>query len=400
MTADSENDETMQGNPLLVDEIQSEIAALGPITFARFMEQALYHPEHGYYVAATRRPGRGGDFLTSPETHPFFGLTIARQLLEMYERLGRPEPFTILEYGSGIGGLAYDVIVGMLEDQPKLRRSLRYSFNEVNPYRVAQALDAMDEVGLGDIVDIDDGTTPITGVVLANEVADAMPVHRLRWTGTDFEELFVDWQEGQFVEVPGAVSFDVVAIDPVAYLTRQGVDLGQMPPGSRIEVSPAINRWLRDVASRLLTGYALIIDYGYPAAELYRDHRLESTVRAYRNHTVTDNPYLFVGEQDLTAHVDFSNLIETANGVGLDVVGLTTQSDFLTGAGLGELLVSLQQEPHLAVEEYYRAQAATFRLIDPGGMGRFRVLGLARNAPIAPPLHGFGGLDLPPGLLL
>ena len=123
-------------------------------------------------------------------------------------------------------------------------------------------------------------------------------------------------------------------------------------------------------------------------------------MRAYSGHTVTDDPYGSVGLQDLTAHVDFTRVLEVATASGLSLAGLATQADFLTGNGLGELLVDLQRQPDLAVEEYYRAQAATFRLIDPGGMGRFRVLGLARNAPVSPSLAGFAGSDLPSSLHL
>lgn len=394
---DSVGTPTQPAQTPLVTELVAEIVAHGPITFARFMEQALYHPEFGYYVSPARRPGRGGDFLTAPETHAFFGLTIARQLGEMWERLDRPDPFVVREYGSGIGGLAYDVIVGLLDTQPDLRTSLRYLFNEVNQHRVAQALAAMDEVGFGDLVDVDDGR-PITGVVLANEVADAMPVHRLRWTGDMLEELFVGWDGETFVDAPGPLSPPVVALDVPGYLARQGVDLASLPVDARLEVSPATAGWVRDLAVGLDRGYALVIDYGYPAAELYRDHRLEGTVRAYTGHTVTDKPYDRPGEQDLTAHVDFSRMIEVARAEGLEVPGVVTQADFLAANGMGELLVHLQQQPDVAVEEYYRAQAATFRLIDPGGMGRFRVLGLARSAPITPPLAGFAQPDLPASL--
>lgn len=385
------------GNPLLIAAIREEIAASGQIPFARFMELALYHPEHGYYVAPARRPGRGGDFLTAPEMHPLFGLTLARQVLDCMDRLDSPEPFTILEYGSGIGGLAYDVIVGILQERPELQSRLRYRLNEVNPHRTAQALSAMDEVGFGEIADIDDGATPITGVILANEVADAMPVHRLRWTGSDFEEAWVTWDdEAGFTDRFGSLSPEVVAFDPATHLASAGLDLEALPAGSLLEVSPAIDNWVRDVASRLQRGYALIIDYGYPAAELYSEHRLESTLRIYSEHTVTDKPYEGVGERDMTAHVDFTRLTKIATEAGMDVAGLATQADFLANAGLGELLVSLQQQPDMALDEYYRAQASVFRLIDPGGMGRFRVLGLSRNAPVDPPLRGFSGPELPP----
>ena len=388
-----------RNSPELEAALVAEITASGPMTFARFMDRALYHPRFGYYLSPERRPGRGGDFLTAPETHPFFGLTVARQLVEMWERLGSPPSFGVREYGSGIGGLAYDVIVGMLDLRPALRTVLRYRFNEVNQHRVAQALSAMDQVGFGDLVDVDDGE-PIEGVVLANEVADAMPVHRLVWTGTDLQETRVGWDGEQFVEVVGGLSADVASLNLPAYFARVGVELAAMPAGARLEVSPAMDGWVRDLAAGLARGYALIIDYGYPAAELYRDHRLAGTVRAYSGHTVTDDPYGLVGRQDLTAHVDFTRVTEVATENGLIVAGLATQADFLSGNGLGELLVTLQRQPDVAVDEYYRAQAATFRLIDPGGMGRFRVLGLARNAPVSPPLAGFAGPDLPAGLRL
>ncbi len=389
------------GNPRLIAAIRDEIAATGPIPFARFMELALYHPEHGYYVAPARRPGRGGDFLTAPEMHPLFGLTIARQILECVDRLDNPEPFTILEYGSGIGGLAYDVIVGMLQERPELRSHLRYRLNEVNLHRTAQALTAMGEVGFGDIVDIDDGLEPVTGVILANEVADAMPVHRLRWTGSSFEEAWVTWDDATgFADRPGPLSPEVEAFDPATYLASAGLDLAALPAGSLLEISPAMDAWVRDLASRLQRGYAFIVDYGYPAAQLYSEHRLESTLRVYSEHTVTDRPYEGVGERDMTAHVDFTRLMTVAAESGLKVAGLATQADFLSNAGLGELLVSLQRQPDMGLDEYYRAQAAVFRLIDPGGMGRFRVLGLARNAPVDPPPRGFSGSGLPPGLQL
>jgi SAM-dependent MidA family methyltransferase len=369
--------------------IRDEIAASGPITFARYMELALYHSEFGYYRSVRRRPGRSGDFITSPELHPFFGLTIGRHLAWWWDRLGRPKPVTVVEYGSGIGGLAYDTIAGMIDTEPDLRDVLRYRLNEVNSHRLAEALAAMDESGLGDIVAADDGA-PVTGVVLANEVADAFPVHRLHWTGIGFEEIRVNWRENEgFVDVPGPLSPEMSAWDPEATLAREGLALESLPDGARLEVSPGAAAWMAEVADRIERGYVLLIDYGYPAAELYADHRLAGLLRVYDQHTVSDNPYGAPGEQDITAHVDFSALIAAGKSRGLDLVGLTTQADFLADAGLGDFLVSLQQEPDVAVEEYYRAQAAVFRLIDPGGLGRFRVLGMARGVALTPRPPGY-----------
>ncbi len=390
----------------LVADIRAEIDEHGAISFAQFMELALYHPVHGYYVSPDRRPGRGGDFLTAPEMHPFFGLAIARFIVDCWDRLDRPDPFTIREYGSGIGGLAYDIIAGVLDVRPEMRASLNYRLNEVNPHRSRQAMRAMQEVGLGEIVRAEGGTEPgaavdaITGVVIANEVADAMPVHRLVWDGSAFQELWVTWDagHGRFTEEEGVLSPEIESLDIMSYLARHGIDSSAWPAGTRIEVSPAVERWTQDVAGGIARGYAVIIDYGYPAAELYRDHRLEGTLRAYRIHGVTDEPFGYVGLQDLTAHVDFSRVIEAAERAGCAVMGLATQADFLAQVGLGDLLVALQQQPDTAVEEYYRAQAAVLRLTDPAGMGRFRVLGLARNARVSPPLAGFAGPDLPDAL--
>ena len=177
-----------RGNPDLIAAIRAEIdAAGGRIPFARFMELALYHPEWGYYLSPERRPGRPGDFLTAPETHPFFGITLARQIAECWERLDRPDPFVVREYGSGIGALAWDVIAGLSEEAPECRAALAVPPGRDQPAPPgAGAGGALPKAGLGDVVrgeEIPPGADPepITGVVLANEVADAFAVHRLIW---------------------------------------------------------------------------------------------------------------------------------------------------------------------------------------------------------------------------
>jgi len=381
------------GNPALVDAIRAEMAAAGGrITFARFMELALYHPEHGYYLAPARRPGRGGDFLTAPETHPFFGLTVARQLAECWERLGKPERWVVREYGAGVGGFAYDLIAGLHDEAPAAAAALRYRLVEPNPHRRTQALAAMAEVGLGEVVSAEPAgdPEPIVGVALANEVADALPVHRLVWRGGaadgELGERYVVWAGDRFGEAEGELSPAAAAFGPAARLRAAGV---APAAGDVIEISPAAAAWFAAVARGVGRGYALVIDYGYDTGELYRGHRLGGTLRAYRRHTVSDDPYRRVGEQDLTAHVDFGALRAAAEAAGMRFGGLTTQAAFLTALGLGERLVRLQTEPGVTAEEYLAARAAVFRLIDPGGMGRFGVLAMARGAPVEPPLRGF-----------
>lgn len=386
------------GNPALVSAIRSEIAAnSGRITFAHFMHLALYHPEWGYYRSPARRPGRPGDFLTAPETHPFFGITVSRQIADCWERLGRPNPFVVREYGPGIGGLAWDIVAGLTTEAPQCRAALAYRLVEPNPHRLEQGLAAMAEGGLGDVVrgeTIPEGADPepITGVALANEVADAFPVHRLIWRGGRLVEGWVVWRDGRFAEAEGELSLEAAAAGPEGMLREHGITLQE---GDRIEISPAAADWFASVSRGLARGYTIVIDYGYPAAELYRAHRLQGTVRAYRGHAVSDDPFAHVGEQDITAHVDFSALHRAGEREGLLFAGQTNQGDFLANLGLGDVLVSFGQEPGVTLREYLAAQAAVVRLIDPGGMGRFGVLLMARAAPVEPPLRGLTVSSVP-----
>lgn len=381
---------------MLIDAIRAEIVAEGGrITFARFMDLALYHPAWGYYRAARRRPGRPGDFLTAPEAHPFFGVTLARQIADCWERLDRPQPFVVREYGPGVGGLAWDIIGGLQREAPGCLAALRYELVEQNPQRLAEALATFASEGLGDVVHAIDPAgpaplPPVTGVILANEVADAFPVHRLIWQAGALREGWVGWDGAGFAEVIADLSPEALAADPAGMLARHGIALRD---GDRLEISPAALTWFAEAVSRLERGYVIVIDYGYPAAQLYQAHRLEGTVRAYRAHTVTDDPFAHVGEQDLTAHVDFSALREAGEAAGLTFAGQTNQAAFLTSLDMGDLMVTLGQDPETTMDEYLAAQAAVLRLIDPGSLGRFGVLLMARNAPVHPPLRG---LSFPP----
>ena len=381
--------------PVLVARLHEEIAASGPITLARFMERALYEPGIGYYRAAARRPGREGDFLTAPETHPFFGFALARQIEECWERLGRPDPFVIREYGPGMGTLAYDILAALATYHPEAAASTRYRLCDVNAHRLDEALAAMAEVGLGEIVTAETpaaaAASPIEGVVLANEVADALPCHQVVVRDGALRERFVAWGDaaGWFTLVEGDLSPALAAFEPVARLAAEGVDIAALPDGSVLELCPAAADWIAEAGNGLRRGYALVIDYGYPAPELYSGHRLGGLLRGSREHTVTADPLEAVGEQDLTAHVDFSLLMDAARAAGMAVAGLTTQGDALAALGLGDFLVAMQQEEGITLEDYYKAQAAVMRLIDPAGMGRFRLLGLAKEAPVTPPLRAF-----------
>lgn len=372
----------------LVDIIRNAIRAAPSraITLAQFMALALYHPDHGYYQQERSRPGRSGDFLTAPEATPYFGLTVARQLIEIWDRLGQPGLWEIREYGAGSGVLAYDILAGIAHDAPDAIESLRYRLVESNPHRRAEAMASMTQAGLGDRVEISDPNDPLppfTGVLLGNEVADAFPAHRLVVCGSALQEMLIEeradgfgWREGERSEM-------VAVLPEIERLARE------LPDGALLDVSPAASNWFEQAAGRLDRGLALIIDYGYPDETLYSAHRLEGTLRAYRGQQVSDEPFDSPGEHDLTVHVDFSALQRAGMRAGLDFAGFTNQGDFLSQLGMGMFLVDLQNEPDITFEDYMAAKAAVFRLIEPGGLGRFGVLGMTRAIELDPPLTGF-----------
>jgi len=363
-----------------------EASPNGAITLAQYMSLALYHPEYGYYQRERLAPGRTGDFLTSPEASPYFGLTVARQLIEVWDRLGQPETWEIREYGAGTGVLAYDILAGIAHDAPEAMDGLGYRLVESNPFRRAEAMAAMTDAGLGDRVSISepgDPLPPFTGVLLGNEVADAFPAHRLVARDGELQECFVTQTGNGFDWVEGSRSESVASLPEVEALA------GTLPNGSILEVSPAAMMWFERAATLLERGLALIIDYGYKAETLYAAHRLDGTLRSYRGQQVSDDPFRSPGEVDLTTHVDFSALERAGVRAGLEPAGFTNQGDFLSHLGMGMFLVDLQHEPGVTTEDYLSAKAAIFRLIEPGGLGRFGVMGMTRGLDLDPPLTGF-----------
>ena len=380
----------MQGesNQALVAAIREEIERAGRITFARYMELALYHPEHGYYLGPEERPGHAGDFATAPETSPLFGRCLARQLREVWALLGQPSPFTAIEYGAGGGRLARDVLAGAHEEAPDFAASLRYVLHEANAHRRAAAARALQEAGFGGQAATEapgeEAAEPVVGAVLSNEFVDALPVHRVVMREGALLERYVRWDGEWFAEELDRPSTPRLA----AALVEGGVALAE---GQAAEVNLAAGEWLARAARRLTRGIVLTIDYGYPTAELYDPKRREGTFMCYYRHTLNDDPYARVGRQDMTAHVDFGALERAGARAGLATLGLTTQGEFLAALGLGELLVA-ERAPGSAARDYagYLAgRAAVLALIDPRGMGGFRVLAQGRDFAPPTPLAGF-----------
>lgn len=368
----------------LVARIREEIRGDGPMTFARFMALALYDPEGGYYRGSEVRPGRAGDFLTAPEAHPIFGRAVARVLDEAWHRLGEPEPFVLREYGAGTGTLALAILDGLRFDATGLGRAIAYEPVEVEPQRIAAIGSRLTDAGFADVLArADQRGAPVVGAVLANEVLDALPVHRVRVRGGDLVELAVGLDGDRLVEV------EIEPTDPALAnrLASEGIDLVE---GQTAEICLALDGWVADAAAGLARGLFLLIDYGAVAAELYDPvRRRDGTLRAYLRHRVHDDPYRHIGRQDLTAHVDVTAMERAAAAAGLAHLATTTQAEFLVGAGTDELLRTIQSDPATSLEEYLTVRSALMRFLDPAAMGRFRVMAFGRDWPAGPPLAAF-----------
>jgi SAM-dependent MidA family methyltransferase len=367
--------------------IRAEIARRGPIPFADFMALALGHAEGGYYTAAAVRPTRGGDFLTAPELHPVFGAALARQVGEAWERLGRPTPFTLLEYGAGAGTLALAILAGLRDDGSPLADSLAYAPVELNRHRLAELGARAAAAGLAVVDPAGADAAPIAGVVLANEYLDALPVHVLEVRGGQPREVrVVVAANGVLAETLGEPS-DPGLRDRLECLAQEGIALVE---GQRLEIRPALDAWAREVGRRLAAGLVLVLDYGAPAADLYGPRRRAGTLMTYRGHVAEGDagaPYRDIGERDITAHVDTTALGAALLGAGLDLLGETSQAELLVGCGLEEL-VQRRQAGLVQASEALELRSAVLRLLDPRHLGGFRAVLTGRRIATEPPLRG------------
>ncbi len=342
--------------------------------FARFMELALYDPDGGYYRSADARPGRGGDFLTAPELHPMVGEMLGRAVEDAWRALGEPDPFVVVEHGAGEGALA----VPLLRVLPP---AIHYAPIEIDDRRLATLRARLAEAGLADRLDDRQANAPFDGVVIANEVLDALPVHRVRLAATGLRELAVDVApDGAFIEVEVAPTTPALA----ARLATEGIEL---VAGQTAEIALGIDDWVASAVAPLRRGLALLIDYGATASELYDPiRRRDGTLRAYVRHQVGDDPYRLVGRQDLTAHVDVTAVQRAAEAAGLTTLGITTQAEALMGLGVEDRLREIQADPATTFEDYTLLRSALMRLLDPAAMGRFRVMVFGRAWPSDAPL--------------
>jgi SAM-dependent MidA family methyltransferase len=364
--------------PALVERIRAEIQASGPLTFARFMALALADPEYGYYVTADDRPTRAGDFLTAPELHPIFGAVLARSLDEQWRALDRPRHFRVREYGAGTGALAEGILRGLADDRSELLDAVAYDVVELSAARVERVRERLASAGFAGAIaePRPAGDAPPDGAVLANEYLDALPVHRVVRRGDRLLERFVSWSpdRGGLEDVEAAPSTPALE----ARLATEAIELSD---GQAAEIRLATDEWVIALSEDIGRGFATILDYGAPAADLYGPARHDGTLRAYSSQRAHADPYVAIGRQDLTAHVDFTAVEAAATALGWRSLGLTTQAEFLVGSGFGELYAARQADPDIEPEDYLALRASAARLLDPRALGGFRVLVLARGTP-------------------
>ncbi len=377
----------------LAEDIRAEIRSGGPITFARFMGRALYEPGHGYYRRDEPGPGRAGDFITAPEAHPIFGAAVGRLAAQAWEALGRPTPFTITEPGAGTGAMAAGLLAGLRDDGCPLLDHLRYRPVEVEPARLSALRARLATDGLAHYLTTQapggaeeaagpdapgatgaDAASAEAGAVLANEVLDALPVHRVIGRGTGIRELLVGLDRaGAFTFVEAEPTTPALA----ARLEAEGITLAD---GQVTEVCLALDTWLAGATARLGRGIVVLVDYAAEPAALHGPARPTGTLRAFARHAVGADPFRHVGRQDLTATVDLAAVRAAAAHVGLAPLGETTAGELLAAAG-DDLPGRYLHRPGVTLQDALALRSALVRLLDPRGLGGYRVLAFGRGMP-------------------
>lgn len=348
--------------------IAKEISAAGgAISFARYMELALYAPGLGYYSAGARKFGADGDFVTAPELSPLFSRCVARHGAGLLAEMGGGE---VLEFGAGSGAMAADILLEMERIQAL---PPRYAILEVSAdlrERQRQTLAARVPHLLERVQWLEALPRHFVGVVLGNEVLDAMPVHRFRWRDGQARELGVsrDGEGFAWHELP-------VCTPRLAARVRELAAANTWPEGYESEVNLTAEDWLHSLAGVLERGAAVLFDYGFPRHEYYHPQRSGGTLMCHYRHRSHPDPLILPGLQDITAHVDFSAMAAAATDAGLAVLGFANQANYLIGSGLLELAQGTTD-----VREQLGIAAELKRLMLPGEMGElFKVLALGRG---------------------
>ncbi|HYM87456.1 MAG TPA: SAM-dependent methyltransferase [Pseudoxanthomonas sp.] len=367
------SDDARRHSERLVEKVRAEVEEHGGwISFTRYMEMALYAPGLGYYVAGAAKLGSEGDFVTAPEVSPLFGRTLAAQVADILAHTGGG----VLELGAGSGTLALTLLEGL---QARKRLPERYRILEVSPELVQRQRRLLRQrlPGLVDRVEWITSLPPhFTGVVVANEVLDALPVHLLAWHEEGVSERGVTCEGEGFAWKERGLAPGVLR-DAAAALQIEAPYLS--------ELSIAAPALIRTLAGALDQGVLLCVDYGFGRREYYHPQRNRGTLMCHYRHRAHDDPFFSPGLQDITAHVDFTSVAEAGIEAGLQLIGYTTQGQFLINSGIAELLARTPADQTAA---YLPLAAGVQKLVSPAEMGElFKVIALGRG--VQPPLAGF-----------
>ena len=379
MTLPAPPDELRQLSNKLSEKVRLEIRGQGPMPFSRYMEMALYQPGLGYYSAGLHKLGEQGDFVTSPELGSLFAGCLARQIEEVAGKLGE---YDILEIGAGSGRLAADIL--QLIDQRFPPRRYLVLERSADLRKAQEAHLAATAPRWLDRVEWLDRPPERAwqGVILANEVIDALAVERFRVRHDGVDQICVV-EEGEGFGWSSRPA-------PPELVTAFGHLGVQLPAHYQSELNLQLSGWLAAVSQSMSRGLALFIDYGYPRSEYYLHERNNGTLICHYRHRAHDDALFWPGLQDITAFVDFTALAEAADRCGLQVEGYTSQVMFLLGCGLDQVLASQRA---LSSDDGMALNTQARQLTLPGMMGeRFQVMGLGRE--LGFPLKGFGLLDL------
>ncbi len=355
--------------------IIEKIAREGPITFETFMETCLYAPEYGYYMRDITEIGRKGDFYTAPHLHSAFGAAIVKQIEECWVFMERPDEFIILEMGAGMGYLARDMLDYI--EKKDFYSAIKYQIIELNP----SLINKQKEILKGHSGKIKwfnslNEIAPFRGAVVSNELLDSFPVHIIEFNRDCVEEIYVSSDGKGFLEIKGPLSNGLEE-----YIREFSVDLAE---GSRTEINLRIKDWLRAISEVLIEGFVITIDYGYPASQYYSEDYPRGTLQCYYRHQKSDNPYVNIGEQDITCHVNFSALKKWGEELGFKNTGYTAQGSFIVSMGIDEIINEL-----IKPEDYTFEVAKIKSLILPEGMGESHKVMIQYKGKGNPQLRGF-----------
>ena len=360
----------------LRQKIIGQITQNGPIPFDRFMEMALYEPGMGYYASESTEIGKKGDFYTSQHVHSMFGMMIGRQFEEMWNMIGKPDVFYIIEPGAGAAYLCRDVLdylngkniidhfIYIIQEKNVHMKKRQQTLLNVYSDKI-RWVSSLEEIGT------------VKGCVFSNELLDAFPVKIIEHLDT-LREVYVTYEREEFIERSDILSTEKIS----EYFHEFAIEL---PRKYRTEVNLRIRDWLLEVNNILSEGFILTIDYGYPARDYYSEERNRGTLLCYHKHQYNEDPYQFIGEQDITAHVNFSSVSKWGEESGFRTIGFCQQGVYLVSLGIDEMMKTLPQDS----KDYLFEIAKIKKLILPGTLGETHKVMIQYKGNAKPELRGF-----------